>query len=81
MTTDAEIKLKGIEALIAALGEVQAERFVSLIMREPFDYTIWQRNLWPDKSVEAISRMAMSNRERQSTNASEDNPLPAENSL
>ena len=34
--TDTEIKLKGIKALITALGEVQAEKFISLIMREPF---------------------------------------------
>lgn len=40
--TDTEIRLNGITALIASLGEVQAERFISLILREPFDYTQWQ---------------------------------------
>ena len=55
-------KIKGIEALIAKLGEVQAERFISLIMREPFDYTKWQRDLWPDKSIEEISKAAMQSR-------------------
>jgi len=59
--TDTELKLRGIEALIAALGLVQAERFVSLILREPFDYTQWQRDLWPDKSLEEISGLAMEN--------------------
>ena len=59
--TDNEIKLQGIEALISSLGEVQAERFISLILREPFDYTEWQRKLWPDKSIEEISKMAMDN--------------------
>jgi hypothetical protein len=57
--TDAELKMRGIEALITALGEVQAERFVTLILREPFDYTKWQRQLWPEKSLEEISRLAM----------------------
>jgi hypothetical protein len=57
--TDTELKQRGVEALIAALGEVQAERFVTLMLREPFDYTEWQRQLWPGKSVEEISRMAM----------------------
>jgi len=57
--TDTELKLRGIEALVAALGVVQAERFVSLMLREPFDYTQWQRNLWPDKSLEEISSLAM----------------------
>jgi hypothetical protein len=41
MITDTEIKLKGLEVLINKLGRVEAERFVSLIMREPFDYTKW----------------------------------------
>ena len=59
--TDTELKLRGIEALIAALGIVEAERFVSLILREPFDYTQWQRELWPDKSLEEISGLAMEN--------------------
>jgi hypothetical protein len=59
--TDNEIKLQGIEALISSLGEVQAERFISLILREPFDYTEWQKKLWTDKSIEEISDMAMKN--------------------
>jgi len=58
MITDTEIKLKGLEALISALDEVQAERFISLIMRESFDYTAWQRTLWSDKTVKEISELA-----------------------
>ena len=63
--TDTEIKLQGLEALINALGEVQAERFISLILREPFDYTVWQRKLWLEKSIEEISSLAMQNRRKQ----------------
>jgi hypothetical protein len=37
--TDNEIKTQGVEALISSLGEVRAERFISVILREPFDYT------------------------------------------
>jgi len=59
--TDNEIKSQGIEALISSLGEVQAERFISLILKEPFDYTEWQKKLWSDKSIEEISGMAMKN--------------------
>jgi len=33
---------------------IEAERFVNLIRREPFDYTEWQQKLWQDKSVEEI---------------------------
>jgi hypothetical protein len=62
--TDNEIKLQGIEALITSLGEVKAERFISLMLREPFDYTKWQEKLWIDKSIEEISNMAMENRKK-----------------
>lgn len=59
MITDEELKVQGIRALIAALGDVQAERFVSLLTRAPFDYTKWQVSLWPDVEVEELSRDAM----------------------
>jgi hypothetical protein len=62
MLTDTEIKVTGVDALVAALGEVQAEKFIALIQREPFDYTQWHRTLWPGKSVEEISRAAMQQR-------------------
>lgn len=60
--TDTELKVQGMEALIAALGEVMAEKFITLMNREPFDYTEWQRNLWNDKSVEELSKLAMARR-------------------
>ncbi|CAN2040924.1 hypothetical protein GMMP15_2120006 [Candidatus Magnetomoraceae bacterium gMMP-15] len=28
----------------------------------PFDYTKWQRNLWKDKSLKELSKMAMKSR-------------------
>ncbi len=62
MITDTEIKIQGMDTLIKALGELNAERFITLLLREPFDYTTWQRALWTDKSIENISQMAMQNR-------------------
>ncbi|HDM77208.1 MAG TPA: hypothetical protein ENG51_12195 [Deltaproteobacteria bacterium] len=59
MITDSEIKRKGMDALIKHLGEVEAERFITLIIREPFDYTEWQRDLWLDTGVEELSKKAM----------------------
>ncbi len=41
MFTDTEIRTTGFRALVAALGDVQAEKFIALIQREPFDYTQW----------------------------------------
>lgn len=63
--TDNEIKIKGLDALIESLGEVQAERFISLILREPFNYTEWQKKLWIDKDIEEISNMAMNYRKQR----------------
>ena len=67
MLTDTEIKATGFRALVAALGDVQAEKFIALIQREPFDYTQWQRTLWPDKSIEEISQAAMKQRQAGSS--------------
>jgi hypothetical protein len=63
--TNTEIKIKGVEALMASLGEVDAERFIALIQQEPFDYTKWQRSLWEGQGLEAISKDAMSLREKK----------------
>ena len=65
MKTDTEIKLQGLEALVRSLGEVEAERFISLIQREPFDYTLWQRTLWASKTVTELSQRAMQHRAGQ----------------
>ncbi|WP_035773734.1 hypothetical protein [Butyrivibrio sp. VCD2006] len=38
-----ELMNKGMECLKNNLGVVDAEMFISLIIREKFDYTRWQR--------------------------------------
>ncbi|MEX0662526.1 MAG: hypothetical protein WEA58_07405 [Balneolaceae bacterium] len=55
MKTEAEIRQKGMEALLKELGDVEAEIFIKNLIREPFDYTKWQKSLWSDKSVRDIS--------------------------
>jgi hypothetical protein len=65
MFTDSEIKTVGFRALVDVLGDVQAEKFITLIRREPFDYTEWRRSLWPHKSIEEISQAAMKQREAE----------------
>ena len=59
MITDTEIKLKGFQLLAENLGDVELERFISLIQREPFDYTKWRQGLDEDLSLEDISLRAM----------------------
>ena len=59
--TDTEVKQKGLGALIEALGEVDAERFIMLLNREPFDYTQWQKTLF-SSDVHELSKRAMQTR-------------------
>lgn len=35
--------IEGIQALVDALERVEAERFISLMLCEPFDYTQWRK--------------------------------------
>ncbi len=62
MITDTEIKAKGVQVLARYLGDVEAERFVALIQREPFDYTKWRQDMDEELSLEEISRKAMAQR-------------------
>ena len=52
MMTDTVLKRRGMEILSENLGLVDAERFISLILREPFNYTEWQKDLYKDVSLD-----------------------------
>ena len=66
MHTEMALRGEGMRVLLDNLGRVEAERFISLIIREPFDYTEWQRGLFNDKSVKELSRLAMEEYTRHS---------------
>jgi len=51
--------------LLKGLGEIDMEIFIKMIIREPFDYTKWQQNLWNEKSVEQISSEAMNQQKNE----------------
>jgi hypothetical protein len=60
MLTDMMIEKKGIDALVRELGNVDAERFINLAIKEPFDYTEWrQNNIHDDISIKDLSKEAM----------------------
>ena len=59
MNAEMILRDKGMRILIDHLGQVEAERFISLIIREPFDYTEWQKDLFNDISVKELSNSAM----------------------
>ena len=63
MKTDIDIRVEGLRALMQVLGMVEAERFITLINREHFDYTEWRQNQWQDETVESIAKQARSMRD------------------
>ncbi|MBI1299920.1 hypothetical protein GC175_33770 [bacterium] len=66
MITDTELRTKGLQVLTQYLGNVEAERFIALIQREPFDYTKWRQDMDEDLDLKEISRRAMTLRAKRS---------------
>lgn len=58
MDNTIEIMKEGINCLMKELGVLKTEQFISVMIRERFDYTKWQRQLFPDLSVEELNRKA-----------------------
>lgn len=58
MESMTEIMNKGMKCLTQHLGSIEAEQFISIIIREKFDYTKWQREYFDAKTPEAISNEA-----------------------
>jgi len=58
MRTDRVLRTDAMNLLVKGLGEVEAERFIYLMKREDFDYTEWQRDLWADKSIDEVYKLA-----------------------
>ena len=70
--TDSEIRSKGAAALVESLGAVEAERFITLILREPFDYSRWRQPLFEDQEIGEISSAAARHREMQDSRITSD---------
>ena len=61
MRTDSIVRTEGMNVLFEKLGKVDAERFISLIIRDPFDYTVWRESLNNEKiSLRELSKQASS---------------------
>ena len=57
--TDTLLKTKAMDVLVKNLGVVETERFITLVLKEPFDYTEWRRDNLPDDiSVNELNRQA-----------------------
>jgi hypothetical protein len=57
--TDTLLKTKAMDVLVKNLGVVETERFIALVLKEPFDYTEWRRdNLSDNISVKELNQQA-----------------------
>ena len=53
--TDNELRVRGFAVLAKTFGDVNAERFVTLLNREPFDYTEWRKDhLFVGETVDSL---------------------------
>ena len=50
----------GMRCLVENIGLVEAERFISIIMQEKFDYTKWQREYFDRMTSEQLHEEAVS---------------------
>ena len=54
MRTDIALQYEAMNLLLHAFGTVDAERFISLVKRDNFDYTEWRRGLWNDMTIDEV---------------------------
>jgi hypothetical protein len=59
MDNSTVLKNEGMRLLTENLGLLNAERFIALIGKEPFDYTEWQRGLYNDIPLDEFLKNAM----------------------
>ena len=54
MRSDSLLRYEAMNILMLNLGIVDAERFISMVKRDTFDYTEWRRGQWNDQSIDEI---------------------------
>lgn len=54
-----EVMNRGMQCLIDHLGIIETEHFISVIIRERFDYTEWQRKYFDAISPEQFHKEAV----------------------
>ena len=62
---DTVLRKEGMRKLNEWFGLVNAERFITLIIREPFDYTEWQRDLYTDLTADELFEKANATWQRE----------------
>lgn len=57
--TTIEILDRGMQILVDNMGIIEAEQFVSAMIREKFDYTKWQRNYFDNIPTQQLHKDAV----------------------
>lgn len=58
MNSAVELMDMGFACLVEKLGIVDAERFIAMIKRDSFDYTLWRREYFDGMTLEQVSEEA-----------------------
>lgn len=58
MDSTVELMDAGFACLVEKMGVVNAERFIAMIKRESFDYTLWRKEYFKDMDLEQIREEA-----------------------
>ena len=58
MNSAVELMDAGFACLVEKLGVIDAERFVAMIKRDSFDYTLWRREYFDKMSLDQVSEEA-----------------------
>ncbi|MBR1657383.1 MAG: hypothetical protein IJ697_02820 [Synergistaceae bacterium] len=53
-----ELYNEGISLLASRMGVVRAEQFISILLREPFDYTKWHQSMADTMTKESFTEIA-----------------------
>jgi hypothetical protein len=56
--SETALRVEAMDILLHKLGEVDTERFITLIKTDNFDYTEWRRGLWQNKTIDEIHNLA-----------------------
>ena len=57
--TDMELRVFGFDVLSKILGDVNAERFIALTIRDPMDYTAWrEKHMYLDEDIHELAERA-----------------------
>ena len=59
MYNTAAILNDGVTCLVEKLGVIETEIFISQIIREPFNYTEWQRKHYENFSIAELNAQAV----------------------